>query len=417
MRIAIYNSLYPPLGIGGAERSVQFLAEALVLKGHDVLVVSQGSSWTAVREVINGVTVVRLGSPPGFAPNTHDQDSVSRRALRVLFKKWKPQRAREAIREVTKFRADIAHSNAVSDLHDFWVGMERLGVPTVHTLRNPSLMCLRRMFAEGEPCASQCTGCREETTKRRKGTEKLSGVVGISDFILQAHLNNGYFHSLVLRRVIPNSYAAPSIVRVSREEGSPIRLGYLGRIHETKGVEVLVAAMRKFVGRAHLVVAGTGNPNFVDRLKATAGTNVEFVGFVQPANILKSVDALVVPSLWNEPFGRVYAEAMVHGVPVLGSVHGAGSELVFEGRTGWLCDPGDPTALNGALERCIAAIKLHAEELQQNCLLQAERYSPSVVASQYESFFREAIENHGRRAAETLDLKTALPLLPEGRPA
>ena len=391
--------MYPPLGIGGAERSVQYLARALAARGHDVLVLSRGIRWRTVREVLDGVTVVRMGSPPGYRPNIHAHFSLGRRVMTRLMRPLAPDRAKFYLDELKAFRPDVVHSNTAADVTRVWRGLEKLGVPVVHTLRNPSLLCDRRMFAEGKSCQTQCGQCLRATHERRQACLQVSGVVGISSSILQEHLVNGYFRTSAPRRVIPNSYEPRAIAWRPREPGDPLRLGYVGRLHETKGVEELLHAAKRFAGRASLVVAGTGNPRFVERLKAFAAGEVEFVGFVEPAAVYEKLDALVVPSLWNEPFGRVYAEALVHGIPVVGSIHGAGRELVSEGETGWLCDPTESASIEFALERCIGALSdpdVQAR-MRARCFESARRFASEPVAAAYEEVYRVAIDEHRRR--------------------
>jgi phosphatidylinositol alpha-1,6-mannosyltransferase len=47
----------------------------------------------------------------------------------------------------------------------------------------------------------------------------------------------------------------------------------------------------------------------------------------------------------REGFGLVYLEAMAAGVPCLGSVHDAASEIIVDGQTGWLVDQSDTTGI------------------------------------------------------------------------
>jgi glycosyltransferase involved in cell wall biosynthesis len=60
MKIALLNTLYAPYQSGGAERSVQILAEGLCRRGLSVSVITLGEPHLEARSVINGVTVYRL---------------------------------------------------------------------------------------------------------------------------------------------------------------------------------------------------------------------------------------------------------------------------------------------------------------------------------------------------------------------
>jgi glycosyltransferase involved in cell wall biosynthesis len=81
--------------------------------------------------------------------------------------------------------------------------------------------------------------------------------------------------------------------------------------------------------------------------------------------------AIVVPSTWDEPFGRVAAEAQAHGRPVITSGMGGLGEIVDD-HTGWITGT-DPELLAKALtdaatsdrgvdERGVAARQRHAEQ-------------------------------------------------------
>jgi glycosyltransferase involved in cell wall biosynthesis len=72
-----------------------------------------------------------------------------------------------------------------------------------------------------------------------------------------------------------------------------------------------------------------------------------------PAAYLAS-DIVLAPSTRPEAFGRVAPEASAMGRPVIVSDHGGGRETVLDGETGARVEPGDPTALAGAIRALLA---------------------------------------------------------------
>ena len=82
MRIALLNFLFPPLGIGGSEQSVYYLATGLQRLGHDVRVFSQNTQNETVEEEVSGVAVTRLASLPGREPNVLNESIVQREVKR-----------------------------------------------------------------------------------------------------------------------------------------------------------------------------------------------------------------------------------------------------------------------------------------------------------------------------------------------
>lgn len=142
----------------------------------------------------------------------------------------------------------------------------------------------------------------------------------------------------VLPNWVPGPDAAPA--RLMRAPGAPLRVGFLGRLSEDKGILTLLDAAARLEssdrGRFRFRVAGEGR--FVadeerarlDAALRAAGDAVEVLGWQQTDDFLASVDVLAVPSQWAEVFGLVAAEAMAAGVPVVASDAGAVPEVVGE---------------------------------------------------------------------------------------
>ena len=72
---------------------------------------------------------------------------------------------------------------------------------------------------------------------------------------------------------------------------------------------------------------------------------IRFLGRVDdPGRVLAEIDALVVPSVWEEPLSRTIFEAYGAGVPVIVSNRGGNPEAVDVGATGFVVDPEQPEA-------------------------------------------------------------------------
>lgn len=141
------------------------------------------------------------------------------------------------------------------------------------------------------------------------------------------------------------------------------RLIYSGRLIAQKGVFEFQRALAEWARgnpaqQVEMVWAGDG----VDRpaLEAAAAPgNLRqvFPGHLDYASLARlytDSGVLVLPTLWDE-WGLVVNEAMLSGLPVLGSIYSqAVEEMVEEGRTGWLFDPLRPDSIVDALQRCHA---------------------------------------------------------------
>jgi glycosyltransferase involved in cell wall biosynthesis len=122
-----------------------------------------------------------------------------------------------------------------------------------------------------------------------------------------------------------------------------------GALLEGKGQEDGVLAMahlREMGIKAELLIVGEGIPSYRCHLEALVSTNglellVTFVGRVKNASaVMRGSDAVLVCSR-SEAFGRVTVEGMLARKPVIGARAGATAELIEEGVTGLLYEPGD----------------------------------------------------------------------------
>jgi glycosyltransferase involved in cell wall biosynthesis len=394
MRIAIVNSHYYPDEHGGAERSLRFLAEAAVARGHVCTVFTTGETRESTE--INGVGVER------FALRRRPETSAAARAklmwhLRDTYSSAGAVKMANAIRA---FKPDVAHTNNLSGISvALWGCLKRSGIPIAHTLRDYYLMCPNTaQFRHGQSCANRCAPCRMMGVPRLAATRHVQTVIGNSHFVLDSHLRLGAFAD-ANREVIYNGYE-PTIPVIARDAvpcDRPLTMGFIGRLAPTKGVEMLIDAFGRAAGSlsrpTRLRIAGTGDSEYVGHLRdRSCGLNVEFPGKVSPAAFYESIDVTIVPSLWHEPLARVIFESFAHGVPVIASSRGGSPELVVPGRTGWLFDPDEPTAL----ERAIAAATHELEQeagaaLSASCLTESQRFLPGRVVDSHLSAFERLL--------------------------
>ena len=107
-----------------------------------------------------------------------------------------------------------------------------------------------------------------------------------------------------------------------------------------------------------LVIAGTGPEElFLKKLAIDLNlVNVVFTGFLnkeQQVSLWSNSSALVVPSIWDEPFGMVVLEAWSKERPVVAFAKGALPELIHHGVNGLLADPFSVEALAQNIQELI----------------------------------------------------------------
>ena len=93
-----------------------------------------------------------------------------------------------------------------------------------------------------------------------------------------------------------------------------------------------------------------------ERVKELAlSPSVRFLGFRSDiARVTSTYDVAVIPSIWDELFGWTVIEAMACGKPVIASRSGGIPEIITDGKTGILVEPGDSEALAHAVLRVCA---------------------------------------------------------------
>jgi len=238
-----------------------------------------------------------------------------------------------------------------------------LKVPIVHYLHNYRMGCTNGFFLNhGQPC-ERCLGgnfwpalqtaCWQNSRLisglmglilrrvRSIGTfNKVAAWISISEFQRKKHVEMGipanHIHN------IHHFYESSAPPPPSIPSGDTL---FLGRLSQEKGVDLLLRAWAKVRnGSRRLVIAGTGPEE--SSLKKLASdlnlANVVFTGFLdkeQQVSLWSNSSALVVPSIWDEPFGMVVLEAWAKERPVVAFAKGALPELIHHGVNGLLADP------------------------------------------------------------------------------
>ncbi len=196
--------------------------------------------------------------------------------------------------------------------------------------------------------------------------------------------------------MIRDSYRPPlSLLPHSlKPRSGPLRLGFIGRIHPSKGVELLLSEIGRLpLGKWNLLIAGSGEPLYVDEIRRTfPNPSVSFGGWMSTADFFSQIDVLVVPALWEEPLGRVIYESYAHGIPVVAARRGGIPEIVDIGITGWLFEPDTPGDLVRQLQEIVAQPE-SARILGESCREKARLFLPELCASAYRSVYESRLPN------------------------
>ena len=143
-------------------------------------------------------------------------------------------------------------------------------------------------------------------------------------------------------RIVPNGVDLGPAPSTLREPGDELRVLFVGRAEERKGLPVLLSAFEALTEHvpSRLTVIGA-DPDEVARYAAyeEAASHIDVqgrVGHEQLARELAAADVLCAPSLAGESFGMVLTEAFAAGTPVLASNIAGYADVVTDGVDGIL---------------------------------------------------------------------------------
>lgn len=359
MRVLLVNLGYPPNVVGGAELLVQSLAREIAARGVRTSVVSLSQNGKDWQYDDNGVRAYFVRAHPMGIILLKPERSPAQRLLWHALGEANIWISRKLAPILAREQPDIVNTHSLLGLSvNVWKTARAFDLPVAHTLHDYQLLCPRgTMFRHGEPCSRQCGSCRLLTARRRAASAIPAAVLGISQFILGAHSAQGYFPN-TMKAVIPNGFRPPAKAqpRATVAEGAPLRIGFIGRLHPIKGVELFLDALRRLPpGRYAAKIAGAGSPDYQAALRARAeGLDVSFLGWMPREEFYRQIDLLVVPSLYHEPQGMVLIEAASFGIPVIYARRGGLSETGAEFPRFRGFDPARPESLAEALWPAIA---------------------------------------------------------------
>ena len=195
---------------------------------------------------------------------------------------------------------------------------------------------------------------------------------------------------------------------VRRSLGLPNQptIGVFGRLRPQKGTgDLIEAAIRVFAETPdwRIVFVGAATPEHqpdVERWQrriddAGLHDRIVFQGYVREFADLprwhRAMDVTACVSR-NEGFGVTCLEALATERPVLATRAGAWAEILDEGRTGWLADPGDIDSIENALRRVVATPDSERREMGREGRRTIEaRYTVAHEADRIEAIYRRLL--------------------------
>jgi len=323
----------PPQAYGGIELMAGDLIDALVDRGHDVILVGAGYNGTRAHflRTFEQAPSRRLGEP----------------LPEIVHAAW-------AGRYLDELVVDVVHD---------------------HTLTGP-------LAARGRKAPTVVTAHGPVTGEIGTFYEKISPdvhLVAISD--AQRRLGpqvtwGGTVHNAI------------SVAEFTFRPDKDNYVLFLGRFSPDKGAHLAIDAARE-AGRPILLAGKLQEPTelayFRAEIAPRLGERVRFVGEADrwtKQKLAGRAHCLIFPVCWDEPFGMVMVEAMACGTPVVALNRGSVPEVVADGVTGFILDdPADlPAAIRKAADLDPAACRRHVER----------NFDVTVMAEGYERVYAHA---------------------------
>jgi glycosyltransferase involved in cell wall biosynthesis len=392
MRICLIHNEYGK--ISGEEIVVKQIIGLLRANGHDVTYFHRSSAE---------IPDMRFGNVRAFFSGIYSFSS--KYALRRFLEEQRP---------------DIVHVHNVFPLISPSVLVEcrQQKVPVVMTLHNYRLVCPSGLFLLKGHICERCAGGKEYHCIWNNCEANLFKSAGYAIRNWVAHTRRFFLDNVTLfasltqfqrNRLIEEGFPGDRIEVLPNmvEDHTPNQVvlgdyvGYSGRISPEKGIPTLLQAA---LNCPQISFEAAGSYDRMPDLPGRAPQNFRFLGHLNKNRLksfYKSSRLVVLPTICYEAFPLVVIEAMMHAKPVVCSRIGGLPEIVEDGVTGLLFEPGNAEDLGEKIrylwERPELAIKM-GKAGRDKAL---REYSLARYYERLMQVYYRALELHGILASHT----------------
>ena len=319
----IVPSYKPAYVYGGPIMSVAELCEWTVRAGHDVSVYTTTANGKTELDVETGQEYIIENVRVSYFPRwTKDHTHFSLALMVRLFKNAKS--------------FDVIH------IHSWWNLVTLFSVLILKIKRRKFILSPRGMFS---PYTLGKSGFKQKINQLL-GRWLLDGAVFHATSTQESVELKELFKSNMIS-VLPNFVRLPeqSFESKSNHLQPHLKLLFLSRVDQKKGLEKLFHILAKVNRSYTLTIAGNGDESYIQNLKILAenlkiSDRISWIGFVnsdEKFSVYNDHDITVLLSE-NENFANVVAESIAVGTPVLISSHVGLSDWVLSEKMGWVMD-------------------------------------------------------------------------------
>jgi glycosyltransferase involved in cell wall biosynthesis len=368
VRILLLSNLYPPYVEGGAEILAGDVASGLGHLGHEVIVLT--SSYGLSKPEQDG----HIWRSFQLAPPVHFDRKRSfwlqlEQPINYYRRYHNASNARKLREVVVTTSPDILYIWEITGIgvNSILKILPDLKVPIVFHLGSYWLLYARSPETEQSRLRSRwlkqrLIGSVPELT--------WTSLIAVSATVKQEYMLAGFDPKrieVIYNGIDPRFLTLPR--KVSNKDET-FQLLFVGRIRVEKGILVILKALDLLLNEMktkmdlpslHLHIIGDGDELYISELQTFLKEKrlsdiVTFHGKIPQDDLITYYDRsdlMLVPSLWQEPFGLVVAEAMACGLPVIASNIGGPAEIITNEINGLLFEAGDERALALAITELI----------------------------------------------------------------
>jgi glycosyltransferase involved in cell wall biosynthesis len=390
MRILMVTHNFPRVAGDVAGAFLWRLAEALVDRGHSVLVIAPADRGEVGSPTLGRVEVQRVRYATGGETLAYAGDMHAR----TLANPFAAARFWSLVRQLERAVSLECGRGEVHVVHAHWW--------------IPAGLATRRARRHGRPVVLTLHGTDVALARRVPGGRWLMRRVlrhAASVTAVSTHLAAAAAAVLGLARDrIPVTPMPLALARTADPDAARSGAVFVGRLTRAKGLHDLLDALALLKRQglaADLTVVGDGPERAALKAQARAlALPVHFVGFVAPemvADYLQDKRVFALPAR-DEGLGLVVAEALTQGVPVVATRSGGIPDLIPDPEAGVLVPPGDVPALARALRTVLTDERFRVGALRAGRIL-ADRLAPEAVAERFEHLYLQARGARASRAA------------------
>jgi phosphatidylinositol alpha-mannosyltransferase len=383
---------------GGVNRHVEALAEEFLDRGHHVRVFAPFDPPDRVSTMLHRAPAEARETPDYFVPLGRSVGIASNGAISNLSPF--PAGGVAAIRrELREGDYDVVHVHEPVVPFVGWNAVLGAKSPVVATFHAYSTKAIPNHIATAFGA--------------RRVFNRLSARIAVSE--AAAWTGRRWFGGNY--EIVPNGVDIEAAPVRPKPDGEGLRVLFVGRPEERKGLPVLLTAFGALVDHvpARLAVIGAERDDVAHFLAdPSLMDSIDIEGRVSEERLWQSLheaDVLCAPSLSGESFGMVLTEAFAAGTPVIASEIAGYSDVVTDGVDGVLVPPADPQRLAEELQRAYhepERLRAMGEAARQS----AQRYAWAHVADRVTEVYEKAIaapqpSTAGERVARWAGLKPA----------